>query len=75
MQGTAVLLLLVSIVSVVLAAGSSHTFKFLLMMASGSSPDSFAVVSAVDQTLEEINRVIPFQLKYNHPIDTKISDY
>ena len=30
--------------------------QFLLMVASDSSPDSSAVVPAVDQTLEEINR-------------------
>ena len=37
------------------SSNSSTTLKFLLMMASNSSPDSLAVVSAVNQTLEEIN--------------------
>ena len=58
MQTAAVLALLVlgSTASVVLAANNSTSIKFLLMVASGSSPDSSAVVPSVDQTLEEINR-------------------
>ena len=36
-------------------ASSVFPLKFLLMVASGSSPDTSAVVSAVNQTLEEIN--------------------
>ena len=36
-------------------ASSVSPLKFLLMVASGSSQDSSAVVSAVNQTLEEIN--------------------
>ena len=44
--------------SLLLAAGSNGAFsplKFLLMVASGSSQDFSAVVSAVNQTLEDIN--------------------
>ena len=73
MQVTAVLLLSVSLASVVHAASHPYTFNFLLMVASGSSPDSSAVVSTVDQTLEEINNIpFPFQLKYIKN-DTKVS--
>ena len=35
---------------------SATTLKFLLMVANDSSPDSSAVVPAVEQTLEEINK-------------------
>ena len=58
-------LLLVSTACVVSEANNSTTHKFLLMVASGSSPDSSAVKSAVDQTLEQINMTFSFQLKYN----------
>ena len=51
------------VLSLLLASGptvssSVSPLKFLLMVASGSNPDSSAaaVVPAVDQTLEEINR-------------------
>ena len=37
------------------SSNSTSTLKFLLMVASDSSPDSSAVVPAVEQTLEEIN--------------------
>ena len=51
---------LVIALSLLLLAGQivgsyASPFKFLLMVASGSNPDSSAVVSAVNQTLEEIN--------------------
>ena len=36
-------------------ASSVSSLKFLLMVASETSPDSSAVVSAVNQTLEEIS--------------------
>ena len=66
-------LLLVSTASLVLATDSSTSFKFVLMVASGSSPNSSEVVSAVNQTLEEINTTFPFQLK--HIIsDTQVCD-
>ena len=66
MQASSVLLLLVSTASVVLAASNdSDAHNFLLILASGGSPDSSATLSAVDHTLKEINMVFPFQLKYN----------
>ena len=37
-------------------SSSAAPLKFLLMVASDSSPDSSAIVPAVNQTLEEINR-------------------
>ena len=49
------LLLLVCAMQAVAHNTSNTTVNFLLMVA-GGSPDSSAVVSAVDQTLEEINR-------------------
>ena len=73
-QATAAQLLIVSTASVVvLAANSSTPFKFLFMMTSGSRPDSSTVVSAVNQTLEEINMTFPFQLKYIIS-DTQVCD-
>ena len=37
-------------------SSSVAPLKFLLMVASDSSPESSTIVPAVDQTLEEINR-------------------
>ena len=48
-------LLLVSATHAVASNTSNTTLNFLLMIA-GGSPDSLAVVPAVDQTLEDINR-------------------
>ena len=70
-QGTAVLLLLVSSVC---AVNNTTTLNFLLMVASGPSQDSSAVVSAVNQTLKEVSVNFSFQLKYNIS-DTQVSDY
>ena len=74
----AVLVLLVSSASVVVAAISSDTYhKFLLMVANGSAPNSSAVVSTVDQTLEEINRddsILPAGHHLNYTLrETKAS--
>ena len=44
------------LVSLPVFSSPATPLKFLLMVASDSSPDSSAVVPAVDQTLEEINR-------------------
>ena len=60
-----VLLLLASMTIPVFTTKTSTTFKFLLMVASGRSPDSSAVVSTVDRTVKEINVTFPFQLKYD----------
>ena len=70
-QVTAVLLLLVTSVH---AVNNTTTLNVLLMLASGPSQDSSAVVSAVNQTLEEINVNFSFQMKYNIS-DTQVSDY
>ena len=51
-------------------ADNIPTRAFLLMVA---TPDTSAVVSAVDQTLEEVNLAFPFQLKYNIS-DNQVSD-
>ena len=47
-------------------ASSATSVKFLLMVASGSNPNSSTVVSAVNLTLEEINTSIlsGFHLEY-----------
>ena len=63
-EKTIVLLLLFRTNSSVFAVNNSTTHKFLLMVASGSSPDASEVVSAAKQALEVINRIFPFQLKY-----------
>ena len=55
MNGVLLLLLLVSVTHAVANNTSTTTLNFLLMIAGGSS-NSSAVVPAVDQTLEEINR-------------------
>ena len=72
MQHTVAFLLLLAstAASIVLAV---ENLKFLLMVASGRSPDTSAVVSAVDQTLEEINMTFSFQLNYKIS-DTQVSD-
>ena len=74
MKVVAVQILLVSTASVASVANSSAVHKFVLMVTSGSSPDSSTVVSAVDQTLEQINMTFPFKLKYTSN-DTQVSDY
>ena len=43
------------------------------MVASGRSPDSSALVSTVDRTVEEINVTFRFQLKYDVS-DSQVSD-
>ena len=50
-------LILLSVLLAVGTTGATYVspLKFLLMVGSGSSTDSSAVVSAVNQTLEEIN--------------------
>ena len=48
--------ILLLLASVVFANIVTTPIKFLLMVSTDSSPDSSAVVPAVDQTLEEINR-------------------
>ena len=50
------------------AVPNTTTISFLLMVASGSSPDFSTLVPAVDQTLEEINMEFSFQMNYkaNH---------
>ena len=50
-----VLALSLLLAAVPIDVASVSPLKFLLMVASGSSQDSSAVVSAVNQTLEEIN--------------------
>ena len=57
-----VLFLLASTTIPVFTTKTSTTFKFLLMVASGRSPDSSALVSTVDRTVEEINVTFLFQL-------------
>ena len=71
MQIEAALLLPFTIANV-LANSNPHTFRFLLMVASGSSPDSSALVLVANQTLKEINLNL-FQLKYNTN-DTHVSN-
>ena len=72
-QVVIVLLLLASMASPGFTANSSTTFKFLLMVASRSKPNSSAVVSALDQTVKEINMNFPFQLKYDIS-DSQVSE-
>ena len=71
-MGVAVaLLLLFGIARAVHAANNSTTLTFLLMVTSGSSPDSSAIVSAVDKTLEAINRhtsIIPAEYRFNYTL-------
>ena len=46
------------------ADSNTTTISFLLMVASGSSPDFSTLVPAMDQTLEEINMEFKFEMKY-----------
>ena len=54
--------------TLVQAVPNTTTISFLLMVASGSSPDFSTLVPAVDQTLEEINMEFSFAMNYktNH---------
>ena len=54
--------------TLVQAVPNTTAISFLLMVASGSSPDFSTLVPAVDQILEEINMEFSFQMNYkaNH---------
>ena len=62
------------LVSSTLVHADSNTtvISFLLMVASGRSPDFSTLVPTVDQTLEEINMELKFNMKYKIN-DTEVS--
>ena len=58
--------------TLVQAVPNTTAISFLLMVASGRSPDFSTLVPTVDQTLEEINMKSKFNMKYKIN-DTEVS--
>ena len=74
MQVEAALLLPFTIANVVLANSSPHTFVFLLMVASESSPDSTALVLAANHADIEGDQPKPFSAEVQYTNDTHVSN-